>query len=84
MIRSLAKVLNQIADPLPQIELVMVLDHTARLTETISELYALLIRFFLRAQDWYQESKLMHVLHLLTRPVGLISYLENGDTRIDT
>jgi hypothetical protein len=25
----------------------------------------------MRAQDWYQENKLMHILHSLTRPVEL-------------
>ncbi len=69
--RFLAKGLCQIADSLPQIELVTVLYPTTRLKQAVSELYALVIRFLLRARDWYQESKAMHVLHSLTRPVEL-------------
>lgn len=71
MTKSLAKGLCQIADSLPQIELVAVLYPTQRLKQAISELYALVIRFLIRARDWYQESKPMHVLHSLTRPVEL-------------
>ena len=71
MIGTLAKGLCQIADSLPQIELVTVLYPTTRLKQAVSELYALIIQFLIRAQDWYKESKLMHALHSLTRPVEL-------------
>lgn len=71
MTKFLAKGLCQIADSLPRIELVTVLYPTTRLKQAVSELYALIIRFVIRAQDWYQESKPMHVLHSLTRPVEL-------------
>ena len=71
MTRSLAKGLCQIADSLPQIELFTVLYPTMKLKQAVSELYALVIRFLMRARDWYQESKPMHVLHALTRPVEL-------------
>lgn len=67
----LQKGLSQIADSSPQTEFVTVLYPTTRLKEAVSELYALLIRFFLRAQDWDQERKPMQVLHSLTRPVEL-------------
>ena len=69
--RFLAKGLCKIADSLPQIELVTLLYPTRRLKQAVSELYALVIRFLLRAQDWYQESKPMHILHSPTRPVEL-------------
>lgn len=69
--RVLAKGLCQIADSLPQIELVTVLYPTKRLKQAVSELYALIIRFLLRARDWYEESKPMHILHSLTRPAEL-------------
>ena len=71
MTRSLAKGLCQIGDSLPQIELFTVLYPTMKLKQAVSELYALVIRFLMRARDWYQESKPMHVLHSLTRPVEL-------------
>ena len=71
MTKSLTKGLCQIADSLPQIELYTVLYPTTRMKQVVSELYALVIRFLIRARDWYQESKPMHVLHSLTRPVEL-------------
>ena len=71
MTRFLAKGLCQIADSLPQIELATVLYPTARLKQAVSEIYALVLRFLVRARYWYQESKPLHVLHSLTRPVEL-------------
>lgn len=36
----------------------------------VEELYALLLRFFIRARDWY-EGPLKHLVHSVTRPVEL-------------
>ncbi len=37
----------------------------------VSELYSYLLKFFIRAHDWYQESTLHHILHSITRPAEL-------------
>ena len=71
MTRSLAKALTQISTSLPQIELVTILYPTEKMKIAVAELYAYIIRFLMRAQDWYQESRALHLLHSLTRPVEL-------------
>ena len=37
----------------------------------VAQLYANVLRFFIRAQDWYEEGRLLHILHSLTRPVEI-------------
>ena len=37
----------------------------------VSELYAYILKFFIRVHDWYRESTLSHVLHSITRPAEL-------------
>lgn len=37
----------------------------------VEDLYANLLRFFVRAYDWYQEHSFMHIIHSITRPVEL-------------
>jgi hypothetical protein len=44
---------------------------TKKMRHAVAELYAFIIRFLMRAQDWYHENKLRHILHSLTRPVEL-------------
>ena len=44
---------------------------TEKMKQVVAELYAHIMRFFIRARGWYQESKLLHMLHSLTRPVEL-------------
>lgn len=39
--------------------------------DAITELYAHIIQFFIRAHDWYKEGSFRHVLHSITRPVEL-------------
>lgn len=38
---------------------------------TVTSLYACIIKFLIRALDWYNESKLRHVVHSITRPAEL-------------
>lgn len=71
MIEALAKGLCQIANSLPRIEFAIILYPTLRMKQAVAELYAHIIRFLIRARDWYQESKPLHILHALTRPVEL-------------
>ena len=37
----------------------------------VATLYAHIVRFFIRAMDWYKEGKLLHILHSVTRPSAL-------------
>ena len=37
----------------------------------IADLYASLLRFLIRARDWYDEGKLQHFYHSITRPTEL-------------
>lgn len=71
MISSLAEGLCQIADALPHSELVTVLYPTDSMKHAVAKLYANIIKFFIRARDWYKESPLLHALHSITRPVEL-------------
>lgn len=88
MIRCLTKGLCQITYSLPRIQLVTVLYPTARMKQAVSELYAHIIRFLIRAHDWYQESKSRHFIHSLTRPVELrysdvIDEIESSTRAVD-
>ena len=71
MTRCLAKGLCQIAETLPKIDFAVTLYPTERMKRAVAELYAQVIRFLIRAQDWYEESRASHVLHSITRPVEL-------------
>ncbi|KAK2613560.1 hypothetical protein N8I77_000467 [Diaporthe amygdali] len=67
----LAKALSQIADTLPRLEFSMVLYPTDRMKLAFEDLYAHLIKFFIRAFDWFRESSFEHILHSITRPPEL-------------
>ncbi|KAL6919001.1 hypothetical protein FSST1_003027 [Fusarium sambucinum] len=67
----ISKALSQIADSLPRVELVTVLYPTDRIRQAVSNLYANLVRFFIRAHEWCQEGTFRHLLHSITRPPEL-------------
>jgi len=71
VIATLAKAISQIADTLPRAELASILYPTDRMKATVADLYASILRFLIRAQDWYEEGKLHHFLHSITRPIEL-------------
>jgi hypothetical protein len=64
----LAKALSRIADALPRVEFYSILYPTARMRVAVEELFAHLLRFFVRALDWYQENTFSHIIHSITRP----------------
>lgn len=37
----------------------------------VASLYAFILRFLIRARDWYEEGKVHHFIHSITRPVEL-------------
>ena len=71
LVRTLAKGLSRVADVLPRVELANILYPTARMKKAVSGLYGHVIRFFLRAETWYQQGKLRHAWEALSRPVEL-------------
>jgi hypothetical protein len=88
MLSSLTKALVKIANALPRLELVAVLYPTRRMKEAVAELYASIMRFFIRARDWYMEGKVLHAIHSITRPVELrykdiIEDIEQCSTDVD-
>ncbi|KAJ8106817.1 hypothetical protein OPT61_g9289 [Boeremia exigua] len=70
-VTSIAKGLARIADALPRVELATILYQTTKMNAAVEALYAHIIRFLIRAHDWYRESSLRHVLHSITRPAQL-------------
>ena len=39
--------------------------------DAVSKLYAIIIKFLVRAFNWYNEGKLLHAYHAITRPAAL-------------
>ncbi|PTD12459.1 hypothetical protein HYE67_008154 [Fusarium culmorum] len=70
-IALISKAMSQIADSLPRVELATVLYPTDRMRQAVSNLYANIVRFFIRAHEWCQEGALRHLLHSITRPPDL-------------
>ncbi|KAK5046550.1 hypothetical protein LTR84_008353 [Exophiala bonariae] len=70
-ISALAKGLCKVGNTLPRVRLAIGLYPTRRMKNAISELYAYIIRFLIRAHDWYQENWLQHIWHSVTRLVEL-------------
>ncbi|KAI1496447.1 hypothetical protein F5X99DRAFT_72715 [Biscogniauxia marginata] len=68
---TLAQALTQIADALPQVQLSTILYPTEQMGTAVADLYAAILKFLVRAHDWYEEGTLKHMLHSITRPVEL-------------
>lgn len=71
VLTSLAKAISQIADVLPRVKLATILYPTEKMKTLVEELYVHLLRFFIRADDWYRGSTISHVVHSITRPAEL-------------
>ena len=71
LLSCITKGLVQIADTLPGAEVTAVLFPTDPIKFALAEIYALYIRFLIRANDWMQENKLMRAIHSITRPKEL-------------
>jgi hypothetical protein len=61
----------QIAKVLSRIEVSMRLHPTAQMKDAVVDLYAHILRFFIRAHDWYKEGSFRRALHSVTRPPEL-------------
>lgn len=67
----LSQGLTEIANILPRAQLLIRLYPTRHIYQVIVSLYAYILRFLIRTLDWYQENKLKHALHAITRPFEL-------------
>jgi hypothetical protein len=84
----LAKSIAQIAESLPRVHLSPGLYPTPRMKIALEELYASILKFLMKAYDWYNEGKLSHILHSITRPLGhvyadVIDEIAENSRRID-
>jgi hypothetical protein len=71
LISTLSKALSRIAEYLPRQELVVRLYPTSHIKHGVALLYAYVMKFLIRALNWYQEGPLMHIIHSITRPVAI-------------
>jgi hypothetical protein len=63
--------LCDISDALPSVELSLALYPTMVMRQSISLLYAHIVRFLVRALRYYEESGVMRAVHTITRPSAL-------------
>ncbi|TVY33898.1 hypothetical protein LSUB1_G007503, partial [Lachnellula subtilissima] len=71
LISRLSRGLCQIAEVLPRAELIIRLYPIPGIKHLISNMYAHILKFLVRSLRWYQESKISHLIHAITRPVEL-------------
>ncbi|TRX92246.1 hypothetical protein FHL15_006861 [Xylaria flabelliformis] len=71
LLTQLCTGLSNIANILPRAALIMRLYATTHVRRVIVAIYTNVLKFLLRALSWYQESKVMHIIHAITRPAGL-------------
>jgi hypothetical protein len=71
VVSKLAEALSNIADNLPRVQLAANLYPTERMQSAIAELNAYILRFLVRAHDWYHESPWKHLIHSITQPSEL-------------
>lgn len=68
---TIVAALCDISESLPTAESAITLYPTPAMIKSVSTLYAHIIRFLIRAWNFYHETRLMHVIHSVTRPAAL-------------
>lgn len=68
---KLAEAMSRIADALSRVKLASILYPTDQMMLAITELNAYLMKFLIRAHDWYTEGSLKRALHSITQPSEL-------------
>ncbi|KAK2878124.1 hypothetical protein FQN49_001123 [Arthroderma sp. PD_2] len=63
--------LEDITNALPRVELAATLYPTTLIKQAVAVLYARIIRFLLRALEWYEEGRVKRALHSITKPAAL-------------
>ena len=71
LLARLSQGLTEIANILPRAQLLIQLYPTQHIYQVIVSLYSYILRFLIRGLGWYQENKLKHALHSITRPSEL-------------
>ncbi|KAK0639832.1 hypothetical protein B0T16DRAFT_248703 [Cercophora newfieldiana] len=85
---ALATGLLEIGELLPRVELASTLYPTARMKSAITTLYAYLLKFFIRARNWYNEGSWKRIVHSITRPSelrykDLLQHISRASNEID-
>jgi hypothetical protein len=70
LVAQLSKGLSHNADALPHVDLKSVLFPSKRMKKLVS-IYAHVIKFSIRAVDWYKMGKIEHILNAIFRPYAL-------------
>lgn len=68
---TIVAALCDVSESLPTAESAITLYPTTAMVQSVSMLYAHIMRFLIRAWKFYHESKFMHALHSITRPAAL-------------
>lgn len=71
LLSTITEGLNQVADSLPRAEISARLYPIPQMKAALSKLYALVIKFLIRAFTWYCGGRLLHAYHAITRPAAL-------------
>ncbi|KAI0908787.1 hypothetical protein F4823DRAFT_597280 [Ustulina deusta] len=79
LVKNLAKACSRIAESLPRSDLSLILYPTSAMREAVARLYAVLLKFLLRALRWYRHGRVMHVLASIANPWSLEFEEELGD-----
>ncbi|KAI1298944.1 hypothetical protein F5Y03DRAFT_386486 [Xylaria venustula] len=79
LVKNLAKACARIAESLPRGDLGLILYPTSAMREAVARLYALLMKFLLRALRWYRHGRVVHLLSSIANPWGLEFEQELGD-----
>ncbi|KAJ4985861.1 hypothetical protein SVAN01_08659, partial [Stagonosporopsis vannaccii] len=71
VITTLAKAIAEIAWSLPRVQLYTELYPTDRMKTAVTNLYACILQFLIRAREWYEQGRLKRFVHSITSPVEL-------------
>jgi hypothetical protein len=70
-ITQISKAFSQIAAALSRVNVKILLFPTEQIQQAVSELYAQVLKFMLRAMKWYTEGRLKHFITAVFRPAAL-------------
>ena len=60
-----------ITDAIPRVELATILLPTNTMKSLVAAVYASFLKFPFRSLQWYEEGKIVHAIHSITRPAAL-------------
>ncbi|KAI1317767.1 hypothetical protein F5Y16DRAFT_392530 [Xylariaceae sp. FL0255] len=71
LVKELAKAMSLIADAVKHVETQHLLHQTPQLAEYTTELYTHIMKFAVRAVEWYQKGRIAHTVAAFTSPFQL-------------